>query len=66
MLLIKLHIVMFVTFQNRKRLPFPISDHVSSTPFDLIHCDLWGPFATCTVEGYKYFLTIVDDFSRCT
>ena len=26
----------------------------------------WGPFATCIVEGYKYFLIIVDDFSRCT
>ena len=53
-------------FSKQKRLPFPISDRVSSTPFDLIHCDLWGPFATYTVEGYKYFLTIVDDFSRCT
>ena len=53
-------------FSKQKRLPFPISNHVSSTPFDFIHCDLWGPFATYTVEGYKYFLTIVDDFSRCT
>ena len=53
-------------FSKQKRLPFPISTHISSAPFDLIHCDLWGPFATCTIEGYKYFLTIVDDFSRCT
>nr|XP_023889801.1 uncharacterized protein LOC112001870 [Quercus suber] len=51
---------------HMKRLPFSISTHVSSAPFELIHCDIWGPFATCTVEGYKYFLVIVDDFSRCT
>ena len=27
-------------FSKQKRLPFPISTHVSSAPFDLIHCDL--------------------------
>ena len=27
---------------------------------------MWGPFSTCTVEGFRYFLTIVDNFSRCT
>ncbi|XP_074287642.1 uncharacterized protein LOC141612789 [Silene latifolia] len=34
--------------------------------FDLIHIDLWGPYHTATYNGYKYFLTIVDDFTRCT
>ena len=34
--------------------------------FDLVHCDLWGPFSVPTIEGYKYFLTIVDDYFRCT
>jgi len=28
--------------------------------------DLWGLFSTATVHGHKYFLTIVDDFSRFT
>ena len=32
----------------------------------MIHCNLWGPFATSTIDGFKYFLTIVDDYSRCT
>ncbi|XP_075654949.1 uncharacterized protein LOC142625133 [Castanea sativa] len=50
----------------QKRLPFTVSTHVSSKPFELIHCDLWGPFATNTIDGFKYFLTIVDDYSRCT
>jgi hypothetical protein len=28
--------------------------------------DIWGPDTTATVHGHKYFLTIVDDFSRFT
>ena len=34
--------------------------------FDLVHCDLWGPFLVPIIEGYMFFLTIVDDYSRCT
>ena len=32
----------------------------------MIHIDVWGPFSIITHEGYKYFLTIVDDHSRAT
>ena len=32
----------------------------------MIHCDLWDPFAINIVNGFKYFLTVVDDFARCT
>jgi hypothetical protein len=28
--------------------------------------DIWGPYSTATLHGHKYFLTIVDDFSRFT
>lgn len=31
-----------------------------------MHIDVWGPFASVTVEGFKYFLNIVDDCSRYT
>ena len=31
--------------------------------FELLHCDLWGPYKT-TSCGSKYFLTILDDYSR--
>ena len=51
---------------KQKRLPFTPSSHISSHCFDLIHCDLWGPFSTPTIDGCKFFLTIVDDCSRCT
>lgn len=31
-----------------------------------MHIDIWGPFSLISVEGYKYFLTIIDDHTRFT
>ena len=49
-----------------KRLPFPNSSHLFEHAFDLIHCDIWGPFAKATHDGFRYFLTVVDDATRST
>ncbi|KAM0053391.1 putative RNA-directed DNA polymerase [Helianthus debilis subsp. tardiflorus] len=46
------------------RVPFPLSDHKSRELGDLVHLDLWGPYKIPSYEGYKYFLTVVDDFTR--
>ena len=51
---------------KQKRLSFNKSSHISDNCFDLIHCDLWGPFSMSTIDSCKDFLTIVDDCSRCT
>ena len=51
---------------KQHRLSFPHSLTTSAKPFDLIHCDLWGPFSTKSISGSSYFLTIVDDHSRLT
>jgi len=51
---------------KQHRLPFPVSTSSSNKIFDLIHCDIWGPFSANSLNGVKYFLTIVDDFSRFT
>ena len=48
------------------KLPFTHSQHKSIYCFELIHCDLWGPCNEISYDGFRYFLTIVDDFSRCT
>ncbi|KAD6794434.1 hypothetical protein E3N88_05330 [Mikania micrantha] len=49
---------------KQTRNPFPLSDHVSKQVGDLVHLDLWGPYKVTSFEGFKYFLTIVDDYSR--
>ena len=51
---------------KQKRLPFPASISSSSSYFDLIHANIWGPYSTPSLNGSKYFLTLVDDHSRCT
>ena len=51
---------------KQKRLPFNKSSHLSKSCFELIYCDLWGPFSVSTIDHCRYFLTIVDDYSRCT
>lgn len=38
----------------------------SSCIFYLLHMDVWGPYRTPIHSNAKYFLTIVDDFSRVT
>ena len=38
----------------------------ASTPFKLVHYDVWGPCPVLSPIGFKYFITFVDDFSRVT
>ncbi|XP_071718028.1 uncharacterized protein [Rutidosis leptorrhynchoides] len=49
---------------KQTREPFPLSENKSVMLGDLLHLDLWGPYKVVSKEGYKYFLTIVDDFTR--
>ncbi|KAK1431336.1 hypothetical protein QVD17_07793 [Tagetes erecta] len=49
---------------KQTRFVFKPSNHKTNELGDLVHMDLWGPFKVTSREGYKYFLTIVDDYSR--
>ncbi|XP_075095180.1 uncharacterized protein LOC142173482 [Nicotiana tabacum] len=51
---------------RQQRLPFLDSSIKFTKPFQLVHTDLWGPYHTRTYNDFRYFLTIVDDFSRVT
>ena len=51
-------------FGKQTKFPFNKSDSFSSTPFDLIHSDIWGPAPVPIEGGSKYFVIFVDDFSR--
>ena len=42
---------------------FPSSLISSHTPFDLIHCNSWGPHQINSHFGAHYFLIIVDDYT---
>jgi len=49
---------------KQKRLSYSPSFNRSCKSFDLVHMDIWGPFAKLFIHDHKYFLTIFDDFSR--
>ena len=49
---------------KQTRNKFPDSINKADDSFDLIHCDLWGPYREQSLSGARYFLTIVDDHSR--
>ena len=36
------------------------------SPFDLVHMDIWVPFSVPTLDGYRYFLTLVNDATKAT
>ncbi|KAL2929715.1 Retrovirus-related Pol polyprotein from transposon TNT 1-94 [Bienertia sinuspersici] len=48
------------------KVPFNTSQSRAAEPFELIHIDAWGPYRTPTRKGHRYFLTMVDDYSRTT
>lgn len=48
------------------RAPFKRSSKRAESEFEYAHADLWGPAPVATLGGKKYFLSIVDDFSRKT
>ncbi|KAL5557118.1 hypothetical protein UlMin_039354 [Ulmus minor] len=51
---------------KQRRLSFTSNNHMSQFPFDLVHCDIWGPYHVSSHSGYRFFLTLVDDCTRFT
>lgn len=40
--------------------------HTTTTPFEILHTDVWGPSSVCSIDGFKYYLLIVDDYTKFT
>ena len=34
--------------------------------FSLVHSDIWGPSIVSSTLGFRYFVSFIDDYSRCT
>jgi len=44
--------------------PFTISHSRASRPLQLVHSDVHGPIKVPTHQGYRYWVSFIDDFSR--
>ena len=38
----------------------------SESIFSLVHSDIWGPSRVSSTLGFRYFVSLIDDYSRCT
>ena len=49
------------------RVSFPKRlDQWTKSPFELVHTDVCGLSRTESTLGFRYFVTFIDDYSRCT
>nr|GEU92598.1 crooked neck-like protein 1 [Tanacetum cinerariifolium] len=52
--------------EEKDNLPFGVGRHTTQGVIDYVHSDLWGPSQVESLRGKRYFLSIVDDYSRRT
>ena len=48
------------------RLHFPTNCTKTKNPLKILHTDLWGPALVLSSQGYRYYVSFVDDFTRFT
>jgi hypothetical protein len=48
------------------QLSFPISCTHTTEPLQLVHSDVWGPEPITSINGTRYYVSFVDDFSKFT
>lgn len=45
---------------------YPAKAYKASTPFNLVHSDIWGRSRIANINSAKWFITFVDDHTRVT
>lgn len=51
-------------FGKSHALPFTNSISRASSKFELVHSNLWGPAPVDFVQGFKFYVLFLDDYSR--
>ena len=53
--------------EKHTRVSFPKRlEQRTKSPFELVHTNICGPSRTESTLGFRYFVTFIDDYSRCT
>ena len=58
--------MLYLSFCKAKKISFPLSSSKSKKCFYLIYVGVWRPYSFTSIHSHKYFLTMVDDYSRYT
>jgi hypothetical protein len=51
---------------KQTRVKFKTKEYSTTKPLEIIHADVCGPMRTTGINGERYFLLFVDDFTRTT
>jgi hypothetical protein len=51
---------------KQTRVSFKTKEDSTRKPLEIIHTDLCGPTKTKSIYGEKYFMSIIDDYTRMT
>ncbi|KAI0515759.1 hypothetical protein KFK09_008426 [Dendrobium nobile] len=46
------------------RLPSLISSSFTTAPFEIVHSDVWGPSPIISLNGFRYFVTFIDEHTK--
>ena len=49
---------------RQRRIAFSESQHKTKGLLDLIHTDVWGSSPVASIGGARYYITLIDDFSK--
>ena len=51
-------------YRKLHQIPVPSIPLKTTQPFQVLHSDVWGPAPLLSVDGYSYYISFVDDFTR--
>ena len=60
----KLKLCEHCIYGKASRLKFNKAVHITKGILNYVHSDLWGPSSNESLGGGRYFMSIIDDFSR--
>ena len=46
------------------QLSFNKFDFVASKPLELVHSDVWGPASVISINDFRYYLVLIDEYSK--
>ena len=49
--------------EKQTKVSFGVGLHRSERVLEYVHTDVWGPVATASLGGAKYYISFIDDFS---
>ena len=51
-------------YNKSHKLPFSSTSLKSTIPFGFLYADVWGPSLVSSIDGYHYYLLLVDHFTK--